>query len=185
MKRWDQMPWFLCFECWDLSQFFPLSFTLIKRLFSSSSLSAIRVISSAYLYILICTESSLFICQWAFRLFPYLETILLIVNSAAVNTGVHVSFWIIIVSGCVGHLLLFSCSVVSESLRPRGLQHARPPRPSPSPRACSNSCPLSWWCHPAIFSSVIPLSSGLQSFPASGSFPMSWLAFWIISRGNR
>ena len=53
MKRWDQMPWFLCFECWDLSQFFPLSFTLIKRLFSSSSLSAIRVASSAYLRLLI------------------------------------------------------------------------------------------------------------------------------------
>ena len=61
----------------------------------------------------------------------------------------------------------FSRSVMSRSLRPRGLQHARPPCPSPAPRACSNSCPLSWWCHPTISSSVIPFSSLLQSFPPS------------------
>ena len=53
--------------------------------------------------------------------------------------------------------------------------HARLPDPSPTPRACSNSCPLSRWCHPTISSSVIPFSSCLQSFPASGSFPVSWL----------
>ena len=68
--------------------------------------------------------------------------------------------------------LLFSHSVVSDSLRPHG--HAKPPCPSLSPRACSNSCPLSWWCHPTISSSVIPFSSCLQSFPALGSFPVSW-----------
>ena len=67
----------------------------------------------------------------------------------------------------------FSHSVVSDSLRPHGLQHTRPPYPSPSPRVCSNSCPLSWWCHPTISSFVVPFSSCLQSFPASGSFPMS------------
>ena len=67
----------------------------------------------------------------------------------------------------------FSCSVVSNSLRPHGLQHVRPPCPSPTPRAYSNLCPLSWWCHPTISSSVIPFSSYLQSFPASGSFQMS------------
>ena len=72
-------------------------------------------------------------------------------------------------------LLLFSCSVVSDSLWPHGLQHARLPCSSPSPRACSNSCPSSRWCHPTISSSVIPFSSCLQSFPASGSFPMSQL----------
>ena len=66
----------------------------------------------------------------------------------------------------------FSHSVVSDSLRPHGLQH-RPPCPSPTPGAYSNSCPLSGWCHPTISSSVIPISSHLQSFPASGSFPMS------------
>ena len=64
----------------------------------------------------------------------------------------------------------FSCSVVSNSLWPHVLQHSRPPCPSPSPRACSNSSPLSRWCHPTISSSVVPFSSCLQSFPASGSF---------------
>ena len=67
----------------------------------------------------------------------------------------------------------FSRSVVSDSLRPHGLQHARPPCPSPTPRVYSNSCPLSQWCHPTISSSVVPFSFRLQSFPASGSFPMS------------
>ena len=67
----------------------------------------------------------------------------------------------------------FSHSVVSDSLRPHGLQHTRPPSPSPAHRACSNSCPLSQWCHPTISSSVVPLFSCLQSFPASGYFLMS------------
>ena len=64
----------------------------------------------------------------------------------------------------------FSCSVVSDSLRPHGLQHARLPCPSPTPGVYSNSCPLSQWCHPTISSSVMPFSSCPQSFPASGSF---------------
>ena len=67
----------------------------------------------------------------------------------------------------------FSCSVMSDSLRPHGLQHTRLPCPSPTPRACSDSCPSSWWCHPTISSSVDPFSSQLHSFPASGSFQMS------------
>ena len=67
----------------------------------------------------------------------------------------------------------FSCWVVSNSLWPHGLQHVRLPCPSPTPGAFSNSCPCSWWCHPTISSSVIPFSSHLQSFPASGSFPVS------------
>ena len=67
----------------------------------------------------------------------------------------------------------FSCSVVSDSLWPHGLQHARPPCPSLTPGVHSNSRPLSQWCHPTISSSVIPFSSRLQSFPASGSFQMS------------
>ena len=70
-------------------------------------------------------------------------------------------------------MLLFSHSVMSNFLQPHGLQHARPPCPSPSPRACANSCPLSRLCHPTISSSIIPFSSHLQSFLASGSFPMS------------
>ena len=68
---------------------------------------------------------------------------------------------------------LFSRSVVSDSLQPHGLQHARPPYPSATPGVYSDSCPLSQWCHPAISSSVILFSSHLQSFPASGSFPVS------------
>ena len=60
----------------------------------------------------------------------------------------------------------FSCSVMTDSLQP-GLQHCRPPCPSPAPGACSNSSPLSRWCHPTISSSVVPFSSCLQSFPAS------------------
>ena len=67
----------------------------------------------------------------------------------------------------------FSRSVMSNSLRPQGLQHARPPCSSPTPKACSNSRPLHRWCHPTISSCVIPFSSCLQSFPASGSFQMS------------
>ena len=71
--------------------------------------------------------------------------------------------------------LLFGHSAVSDSLHPPGLQHTRLPCPSPSPRACSNSWPSSQWCHPNISSSVIPLSSCLQSFQESGSFLMSQL----------
>ena len=67
----------------------------------------------------------------------------------------------------------FSPSVMSDSLRPHGLQYTRPPCPSLTPRACSNSCPLSQRCHPTISSSVVPFSSCLQSSPASGSFPMT------------
>ena len=72
----------------------------------------------------------------------------------------------------------FSRSVVSNSLRPHELQHARPPCPSPTPGVYSNSCPSSWWCHPAISSSVVPFSSCPQSLPASQSFPMSQLFTW-------
>ena len=64
---------------------------------------------------------------------------------------------------------------MSNSLQPHEQQHTRLPCPSLSPRVCSNSCPLSWWCHPTISSSVITFSSCPQSFPTSGSFPMSWL----------
>ena len=76
---------------------------------------------------------------------------------------------------CKYILLLFSCSVRSDSLQPHGLQHSRFPYPSHFPGACSNSCPLSWWFYPTILSSAIPFSSCLQSLPASGSFPMSQL----------
>ena len=67
----------------------------------------------------------------------------------------------------------FSHLAVFDSLRRHGLQHARPPCPSPTPGVYSDSCPLSQWCHPTISSSVVPFSSCLQSFPVSGSFPVS------------
>ena len=76
---------------------------------------------------------------------------------------------------------------MSNSLGPRELQHTRLSCPSPTPGACSNSCPLSQWCHPTISSAVVPFSSHLQSFPASGSFPMSkffctrWPKYWSFS----
>ena len=72
----------------------------------------------------------------------------------------------------------FSCSVVSDSLWPHESQHARSPCPSPTPRVHSNSHPSSWWCHPAISSSVVPFSFCPQSLPASESFPMSQLFTW-------
>ena len=72
----------------------------------------------------------------------------------------------------------FSCSVVSDSLRPHESQHTRPPCPSPTPGVHPNSCSLSQWCHPAISSSVVPFSSCPQSLTASGSFPMSQLFAW-------
>jgi len=75
----------------------------------------------------------------------------------------------------------FSRSVVSDSLRPHGLQHARPPCQSPTPRVHPNPCPLSGWYHPTISSSVVPFSSCLQSFPTSGSLQISQL---IVSGGQ-
>ena len=91
------------------------------------------------------------------------------------------------------HSVHFGCSVVSDSLQPYGLQHDRLPCPSPTPRACSNSCSSSRWCHPTISSSVVPFSSCLQSFPASGLFqwviicirwPKYWSFIFSISPSN-
>ena len=81
----------------------------------------------------------------------------------------HIKYWFQFSS------IQFSCSVVSDSLQPHEPQHARPPCPSTTPRVHPNPCPSSRWCHPTISSSVIPFSSCLQSFPASGSFIMSQL----------
>ena len=77
---------------------------------------------------------------------------------------------------------MFSRSVVSDSLRPHELKHTRLPCLSQSPGLCSNSCPLTQWCHPTILSSVVPFSSCRQSFPGSRSFPVSWL---FASGGQR
>ena len=86
------------------------------------------------------------------------------------------AFWIPLKPWHLRNMLrkLICCSVMIDSLRLRGLQHTRFPCPSPPPGPCSNSCPLSQWCHPTISSSVAPFSSCPQSFPTSGSFLMSW-----------
>ena len=76
------------------------------------------------------------------------------------------------------HSVQFSCSVMSDSLRPHESQHARPPCPSPTPGVHSDPRPSSQWCHPATSSSVVPFSSCPQSLPASESFPMSQLFTW-------
>ena len=103
-----------------------------------------------------------------------------------ISSSVFFSLFIFMTTCCLPSFSQFSPSVVSDSLRPHGMQHARLPCPSPTPRAYSNACPSSRWCHPIISSSVIPFSSHLQSFPASGSFPMSvlhvrWPKYWSFS----
>ena len=79
---------------------------------------------------------------------------------------------------CLHSVQFSSVAQLCPTLRPRELQHTRPPCPSPTPRVHSDSCPSSRWCHPAISSSVVPFSSCSQSLPASGSFPMSQLFSW-------
>ena len=91
------------------------------------------------------------------------------------NVCSYTLIYIILTTIIRGSLLLFSHSAVYDSLQPHGLQQARLPCPSLSPGVCSNSSSLSQWCHPTISSSVVPASSCPQSFPASGSFPVSWL----------
>ena len=91
---------------------------------------------------------------------------------SASRTGDIYEWYIILTS------VQFSCSIVSNSLRPHESQHARPPCPSPSPGVHSDSRPSSQWCDPAISSSVVPISSGLKSLPASESFPISQFFTW-------
>ena len=112
----------------------------------------LNLLSNLRIYILFCENGSQLIIITARKKFC-LESIK---NSTWVSCSVQ-----------------FSRSVMSNSLQPHGLQHARLLCLSPSPRVCSSSCPLSWWCYRAISSSVVPFSSCLQSFPASGAFPMS------------
>ena len=87
-------------------------------------------------------------------------------------------FWVQVFCLLQFSTVQFSCSVVSDSLRPHESQHVRPPYPSPTPSVHSDSCPSSQWCHPAISSSVVPISSCPQSLPASESFPMTQLFTW-------
>ena len=97
-------------------------------------------------------------------------------SNPQLHTPIYYSPLKFIISGSLQLLcysVQFSCSVLSDTLWPHGLQHARLPCPSLFPEVGSNSCPLSQWCHPTISSSVTPFSSCPQSFPSSGSFPMS------------
>ena len=120
---------------------------------------------------------SLWVCSFLFLLFYFCSSDLIILISGLFS---H------ILSSACSNLLLksssdsiqFSRSVMSDSLRPHEPQHARPPCPSPTPDVHPNPCPLCWWCHPTILSSVIPFSSCPQSLPASGSFQMSQLFAW-------
>ena len=101
--------------------------------------------------------------------------ILLMFESLILRLQVKISIYLLKI---IIVIYQFSRSVVSDSLRPRGPQHTRPPCPSPPPGVHPNPCPLSQWCHPIISSSVVPFSSCPQSFPASGSFQMSQLFAW-------
>ena len=89
------------------------------------------------------------------------------------NLGKKKWIWVTFVDGIMIAYPSVQSLIISDSLRCHGLQHARLLCPSPTPRTYSSSCPLSWWCHPTISSSVVPFSSRLQSFPASGFFPVS------------
>ena len=106
-----------------------------------------------------------YICMWTYNYFYNMSSKIISFKTVIlrVNLWFHLRF----------SSVQFSCSVMSDSLRHHGPQHARPPCPSPAPRVHPNSCPLSWWCHPTISSSVVPFSSCSQSLPASGSFQMS------------
>ena len=163
-------------------------FTFILRLFSSSSLSAIRVVSPEHLRLLVflpiilipaCDSSSLAFCMMyaAYKLNKQGDNIQPWHNSFPNFELVHCSMsssnccflTYIQISQEAGRFI--PVAQLCLTLQPHEPQHARPPCPSPTPRVHLSSCPLSWWCNPTISSSVVPFSSCPQSFPASGPFP--------------
>ena len=111
---------------------------------------------------------------WVFQICWHIECITLIASSFRIWNSLAGIPSPPLVKECFSSVQ-FSCSVMSDSLRPHESQHARPPCPSPTPGVHSDSRPSSPWCHPAISCSVVPFSSCLQSFLTSGSFPMSQL----------
>ena len=123
------------------------------------------------------TDCSFLVSCWFLLISPHL-LILVWLRPHSLNIFFHILNPLVISSSLMALTTSQFCSVQSTAqscpaLRLHGLQHTRPPCPSPTPRVYSNSCPLSWWCHPTISSSVVPFSSRLQSFLASGSFPVS------------
>ena len=121
---------------------------------------------------------------FSWRKFPSIPSVLSWILSNAFSASIEIIIWSLVFILSMLYVTLmdivssvwFSRSVVSNSLPSHEPQHARPPCPSPTPGVHPNPCPLSRWCHPTILSSVVPFSSCLQSFPASGSFPMSQLS---------
>ena len=121
-------------------------------------------------------NSILFFSSWVVLVIAILKLLLpRKISVSAWSTTVTWLFWSFSCHGFFFSSVQFSSSVMSNSLWPHGLQHARLCCSSPISGAYSNSCPSCWWCHPTISSSVIPFSTDLQSFPASGSFPRSQL----------
>ena len=118
----------------------------------------------------------LFFAMVSFVSFAFISALIFKISFLLPTLGFFLSSF----SSCFRCSVQFSHSVVSNSLRPHELQHARPPCPSPTPRVHSDSHPSSQWCHPAISSSVVPFSSCLQSLLASESFPMSQLFTWGV-----
>ena len=136
-----------------------------------------------------CFNSSLSLIildRWPLFVFQFLLMLIDLLQVLRINTKRTYVTLCCFAARCIGTIdkmkneivnasMLFSCWVLFDSLWPHELKHTRLPYPSPSPRVCSDLCPLSWWCHPTISSFVVPFSSCLQSFPASGPFLMSWL----------
>ena len=146
---------------------------------SNSNFSLLVYRKSIDFYLLTLYIASLYIYIYLCHLYIYIIDIYII--------HIHYTYICVCVCVCVfihiihihhyTHMTEFSHSVMSDFLLPHGLQHARPPCPSPTPGVYPNSCPLSWWCHPTISSSVVPFSSRLQSFPVSGSSPIHIVLF--------
>ena len=167
---WSDETRAMIFLFWMLSfktTFWLSSFIFIKRLFTSSSLSAIRVVSSAYLRLLIFLQAILIPACASF------SPAFLMMYSACKLDKIRSD--------------QISLSVVSKFLQPHETQHSRPPCPSPAPRVHSDSCPSSQWCHPAISSSVVPLlhlppiPPSIRVFSNESTLLMRWPKYWSFS----
>ena len=166
------------FLYWDLEPRWPLSFCSSPWT-GNRNLSYILTLSNIFLVYLKYPQRTWFLRSGTSSLKPDVFFVTLDHSSFRQSESCNIILYIcMLFCKCplvdrTGITVQFSRSVMSSFLQLHGLQQARPPCPSPTPRVYANSCPLSPWCHPAISSSVVPFSSRLQSFPTSGSFPMS------------